>query len=254
MKKIVIYLLYLSVFHSFSLCADEVNVAVASNFKYTLEKLAADFKVKTGHDLVISSASTGKLFAQIIHGAPYHIFLSADERRADLLIDKHRAREENSQVYALGKLVLLSNLKPRHDCKEVLYSRRIKHLAIANPKIAPYGAAAEQVLTKLGLWQQLKPRLVIAENIAQASLFVVTGNAEAGFVASSVLAGAKRQSMDVIDAGCVWEVPTDMYLPIKQKMVILDKAETNPAARDFFQYMQSGEAKSIIQAAGYDVL
>ena len=237
-----------------NLFAEEVNIAVASNFKYTLEKLAADFKVKTGHDLVISSASSGKLFAQIIHGAPYHIFLSADESRADLLISKRRVRANNSYVYALGKLVLLSNLKPRHDCKDVLYSRRIKHLAIANPKIAPYGAAAEQVLTKLGLWQQLKPRLVIAENIAQASLFVATGNAEAGFVASSVLAGAKRQSMDVIDAGCVWEVPADMYLPIKQKMVILNKAETNPAARDFFQYMQSGEAKSIIQAAGYDVL
>ncbi|MBE9560701.1 MAG: molybdate ABC transporter substrate-binding protein [Proteobacteria bacterium] len=254
MKKIIIYLLCSGIFHSFNLYAGEVSVAVASNFKYTLEKLAEDFEVKTGHDLLISSASSGKLFAQIIHGAPYHVFLSADERRADLLVDESRARQENAYVYALGKLVFLSNIKPTHDCIDVLRSSQLKHLAIANPKIAPYGAAAKQVLSKLGLWQQLKPNMVIAENIAQASLFVLTNNAEAGFVARSMLDRSTRQSMDVSDAGCVWDVPIDMYQPIKQKMVVLNRADKNPAAQEFFRYMQSPGAKIIIQATGYDVL
>lgn len=254
MQKRIIYFFTLMFFLSSGLSAGEINVAVASNFKYTLAKLAADFKEKSGHDLKISSASSGKLFTQIVHGAPYDVFLSADEKRVDLLIDEKRSRERNTYVYALGKLVLLSNFEQPDDCKDVLRSNRLKHLAIANPKIAPYGTAAKQVLNKLGLWQQLKPRLVMGENVAQTLQFVSTGNAQAGFVAKSMLDMAAFQLVKVVATGCVWDIPAEMYSPIKQKMVLLNKADNNPAAHDFMRYMQSRDAKSIIQSTGYDVL
>ena len=180
--------------------------------------------------------------------------MSADEKRVDLLIDEKRSRERNTYVYALGKLVLLSNFEQPDDCKDVLRSNRLKHLAIANPKIAPYGTAAKQVLNKLGLWQQLKPRLVMGENVAQTLQFVSTGNAQAGFVAKSMLDMAAFQLVKVVATGCVWDIPAEMYSPIKQKMVLLNKADNNPAAHDFMRYMQSRDAKSIIQSTGYDVL
>lgn len=254
MNKRIICFFTVTFFLSSGLSADEINVAVASNFKYTLGKLAADFKVKSGHDLIISSASSGKLFTQIIHGAPYDIFLSADEKRTDVLIDEKKAREGNAYVYALGKLALFSNLEQADGCKNILYSNRLKYLAIANPKIAPYGAAAKQVLSKLGLWQQLKPRLVMGENVAQTLQFVSTNNAQAGFVAQSMLDMARLHRVKAVDAGCIWNIPTEMYSPIKQKMVVLNKADNNTAAYDFMQYMRSREAKIIIQSTGYDVL
>ncbi len=229
--------------------ADEVNIAVASNFKSTLQKISTDFKLASGHDLIISSASSGKLFAQIKHGAPYDVFLSADEKHPDLLIRNKAANSENAYVYALGKLVLISNIEINSDCKNVISSNRLKHLAIANPKIAPYGLAAKQVLQKLGLWQQLQTRIVMGENVAQTLQFVSTKNADAGFVAQSLLNMGK-----LIDRACSWHVPTDMYAPIKQKMVLLKKAEAKPAALTFIQYMQSAAVKGIIKSSGYDVL
>ena len=232
-----------------SLCAAELSIAVASNFKYTLQKIAADFKLKTGHELIISSASSGKLYAQIKHGAPFDVFMSADEKLPDLLIRDKIASSESAYIYALGKLVLISNIETRGDCKNAITSNRLKHLAIANPEIAPYGLAAKQVLQKLDLWQQLQSRIVMGENAAQTLQFVFTKNADAGFIARSML------NMGVqIDYACIWDVPTDMYSPIKQKMVVLNKAKGKPAALTFIQYMQSVTAKEIIKASGYDVL
>ena len=231
------------------LYADEISIAVASNFTYALQRLAADFKVSTGHDVRISSASSGKLFSQIIHGAPYDIFLSADEKRADLLIKKLKARDDSAHVYALGKLVLLSNIEDADNCMNVLNSKQLNRLAIANPKIAPYGIAAEQVLHKLGLWHHLRSRIVMGENIAQTFQFVFTKNAQAGFVARSMLNMGRK-----IDTACIWDVPADMYSPIKQKMVLLDKARGKDAAQAFLRYMKSAQAEEIIKAAGYDVL
>ena len=232
-----------------SLCAAELSIAVASNFKYTLQKLAADFKLKTGHELIISSASSGKLYAQIKHGAPFDVFLSADEKLPDLLIRDKIASSESAYIYALGKLVLISNIETRGDCKNAINSNRLKHLAIANPEIAPYGLAAKQVLQKLDLWQQLQSRLVMGGNAAQTLQFVFTKNADAGFIARSML------NMDAqIDYACIWDVPTDMYLPIKQKMVVLNKVKGKRAVVSFIQYMQSVTAKEIIKASGYDVL
>ena len=229
--------------------AGEVSVAVASNFKFTLQKITADFKLATGHDLKISSGSSGKLFAQIKHGAPFDVFLSADEKLPDLLIRDKIASSESAYIYALGKLVLISNIETSNTCKNAISSNRLKHLAIANPAIAPYGLAAKQVLQKLDLWRRLQPRIVMGENAAQTLQFVATKNAQAGFVARSML------NMGVqIDYACIWDVPTDMYSPIKQKMVVLNKVKGKRAVESFIQYMQSVPAKEIIKASGYDVL
>jgi molybdate transport system substrate-binding protein len=229
--------------------AEKLNVAVASNFSLAFKKLSTDFEVLTGHQLVISSASTGKLFAQIQHGAPFDVFLAADERRADLLLKANKAEKSSAYIYAKGQLVLLSNIRAGDDCLAVLSSDKLKRLSIANPKTAPYGLAAKQVMENLSLWSQLKSRLVMGENIAQAFQFVYTKNAQAGFVASSMLQRDKK-----IEAGCVWTVPGDMYSAINQKMVILNKAKDKLAARAFSKYMQSSRAKEIIKSAGYDVL
>jgi len=248
----VFFVLLLSL--SGDLFAAEINVAVASNFKTTLQKLAADFKGKTGHELIISSASSGKLYAQIKHGAPYDVFLSADEKRVDLLLAENIAGAESAYIYALGKLVLISNIAPPtvvngQGCKQVLTSSQLRWLAISNPDIAPYGLAAKQVIDKLGLWQRLRSRIVMGENIAQAFQFVSTKNAEAGFVAESMLRMAEQT-----EYVCTWHVPAELYSPIKQKMLLLKKAKGNLAANVFLLYMKSVEAKEIIKSAGYDVL
>ncbi len=241
-------------FLSGSLLAADLRVAVASNFKYTLQKLAAGFKVKTGHELIISSASSGKLYAQIKHGAPYDVFLSADEKLPDLLIRDKIASSESAYIYALGKLVLVSNIEASNGCENAISSNRLKHLAIANPAIAPYGLAAKQVLQKLDVWRQLQSRLVMGENAAQTLQFVATKNAQAGFVARSMLNTAMFNMGTQINYACTWDVPGDMYSPIKQKMVVLNKAKGKPAVVSFIQYMQSVPAKEIIKVSGYDVL
>ena len=254
MKTIIVCFLYLFILFGNRLYADEVSVAVASNFSYTMQQLAADFKEKTGHVLRISSASSGKLFAQIKHGAPFDVYLSADEERPDVLIKEGRASIESSYVYALGKLVLLSNVEQMGCCEKVLTSNSLKRLAIANPKIAPYGKAAKQVLNRLDLWQSLQKRLVMGENIAQTLQFVLTKNAEAGFVAESMINMAMLSKGKKIDYACRWQVPADMYSPIKQKMVLLSKAKDKAAALEFFQYIKSSQAKEIIKSTGYNVL
>jgi len=237
-----------------SLCAAELSIAVASNFKSTLQKISADFKMATGHDSKISSGSSGKLFAQIKHGAPYDVFLSADEKLPDQLVRDKLASSESAYIYALGKLVLIANLETSRGCENIISSNRLKHLAIANPEIAPYGLAAKQVLQKLDLWQQLQPRIVMGENAAQTLQFVSTKNADAGFIAQSMLHMALLNMDKTMDSVCVWNVPANMYAPIKQKMVLLNKAKDKPAVLKFVQYMQSATAKEIIKSSGYDVL
>ena len=229
--------------------SETLNVAVASNFVYTLKLLSNDFMQRTDHSLLISSASTGKLYAQIQHGAPFDVFLAADEKRPDLLIKENKADDASAYVYAIGRLVLMSNIVSSDNCQSVLTSSSLHHLSIANPKIAPYGVAAKQVLEKLSLWSQLQPKLVRGENVAQALQFISTGNAQAGFVAGSMLVMDNK-----VDSACIWVIPADVYSPIKQKMVLLKKAKDKPAAQAFIQYMQSERAKEIIKSSGYDVM
>ncbi len=242
-------LLFIGLLFSGATFAGEVRVAVASNFKPALEKIRVDFKRATGHDLKISSGSSGKLFAQIKHGAPFDVFLSADERLPRLLIKDEMASSESAYVYALGKLVFVSNIEVSGACKEAISSKQLRHLAIANPKIAPYGLAAKQVLQALNVWQQVQPSIVVGQNIAQTFKFISTKNADAGFVSQSML-GLGRG----MDSGCIWHVPAHMHAPIKQKMVLLNNAKDKSAAAMFMQYMRSAAAKEIIKASGYDVL
>ncbi|NOQ90718.1 MAG: molybdate ABC transporter substrate-binding protein [Gammaproteobacteria bacterium] len=233
-----------------SLNAAEIRIAVASNFKPTLQLLAPDFKEKTGHELIVSSASTGKLYAQITHGAPYDIFMSADEKYADLLIANNIAGKDGAYIYALGKLLFVSNIADDNGCKQVLMSPELRRLAIANYKIAPYGLAAKQVLDNLGLWQGLRSKVVMGENIAQTFQFVFTKNADAGFVAQSLL---EMASFDEVYA-CLWRVPTDLYSPIKQKMVVLNKAKNKNAVEAFVRYIKSSDARDITETTGYGTL
>lgn len=229
--------------------ADNLNIAVASNFSHAMHSLAEDFKAKTGHQLRISSASTGKLYTQINHGAPFDVFLAADEARPERLITEGKATAELSRTYAIGKLVLVSNIKPEKTCTDVLDSPELKRLAIANPKTAPYGAAAQQTLEKIQHWKTVKSKLVMGENIAQTLQFVSTRSANAGFIAKSLLLqGAK------INAACQWDVPADMHTPIKQKMVVITASSDKPAVKAFWQYIQSNDATTIIKNNGYDVL
>lgn len=245
-----------SILLSASLCfvttlahADTLNVAVASNFSYALNLLSEDFKLKTGHELRISSASTGKLYAQIHHNAPFDVFLSADEKRPDLLVNENKADPSSAYIYALGRLVFISNIPAGDACQNVLTSTALQRLSIANPKTAPYGAAAKQVLAKLRLWSQLQSKLVKAENVVQSLQFVATENAQAGFVAKSVLNIDKENKY-----ACIWDVPADFHSPIRQKLVIMQKTENKIAAQAFLQYMRSANAKTIIKEAGYDVM
>lgn len=241
-------LLLISFFMVTAVQAETLNIAVASNFVYTLKLLSEDFNKQTGHALRISSASTGKLYAQIQHGAPFDVFLAADEKRPDLLISENKADESSAHVYALGRLVLVSNIAVEDGCQSVLTSPQLKRLSLANPKTAPYGVAAKQVLENLSLWSSLESRLVKGENIAQALQFFVTKNAQAGFVAQSMLMMDKK-----VGHSCVWDIPGEMYLPIKQKMVVLNKAKDRPALQAFIQYMKTEAAKEIIRSSGYDV-
>lgn len=243
----------LLLFLNSSLEAAELRVAVASNFKSTLQKLVADFQLKTGHEVIISSASSGKLYAQIIHGAPYDVFLSADEKRVNLLMTENKADSSTAYVYALGKLVLLSNIIDANGCQSVLQSNRLKRFAIANPDIAPYGLAARQVLQKLNLWSHLQERLVMGENIAQTLLFVSTKNVQAGFVAKSMLVMSNVNMAKLIENACIWNVPQELYSPVKQKMILLNTAKEKVSAQAFMKYIRSLRAKEIIKSSGYDV-
>lgn len=228
--------------------AETLRLAVASNFNTTIKQLASDFEASTGHNLLISSASTGKLFAQIQKGAPFDVFLSADEQRADRIIELGLADASSASVYALGKLVFISNLVVGTDCESILESDRIRHLAIANPKTAPYGAAAKDVLQNIEQWQRLHHKLVSGENISQTLQFVSSGSATAGFVAQSLLINKN------INYACLWNIPETLYSPIKQKMVVLSRSADKEASRAFVNYMQSPRAKIIITRNGYGVL
>ena len=228
--------------------ANTIKVAVASNFIHTLKQLASGFENTTGHTLKISGASTGKLYAQINHGAPFDVFMGADEARADLLIKNNMANNSLAHVYAIGRLAFISNIKTSEACQNILHTDKIKHLAIANPKIAPYGFAAKQVLVELKQWSKLEKKLVFGENIAQTLQFIATGNANTGFISLSMLSKIPEQNKF-----CIWIVPKKMHTPIKQKMVILNRSRNKIATQAFWRYIQSSTAQAIIKNNGYDI-
>jgi molybdate transport system substrate-binding protein len=225
--------------------AESVHVAVATNFATTCRKIAEAFTAATQHDVVISDGSSGKLAAQIANGAPFEVFLSADvERPAKLEAEKHAVLGTRF-VYAVGKLALWSARAGFVKGEATLRADAFAHLAIANPELAPYGAAAREVLQRLELWDRLQPKLVRGEDIGQTFHFVSTGNAELGFVALAQLAGN--------DAGSRWQVPADLHAPIEQQAVLLPPGRDDPAARAFLAFLQSDAARALIEAAGYGV-
>lgn len=225
-------------------CAATVPVAVAANFTASLQRLATDFQRRSGHTLLISSGSSGKLTAQIQNGAPYAVLLSADEVRPRQLIAAGLAVPGTQFTYAIGRLVLWSPRATEVDARGVVLHGPFTRLAIANPKTAPYGAAAMQVLQHLGLWMQVEKRLVYGESIAQTLQFVRSGNVPLGFVALAQVAHAQP-------AGSRWLVPQTLYDPLRQDAVLLKRGATQNAAREFLAYLRSPAARALIAADGY---
>jgi molybdate transport system substrate-binding protein len=227
--------------------ADEVQVAVAANFTAPLKQIATAFEKDTGHKIVASYGATGKFYAQIKNGAPFEVFLAADDEMPARLVKEGGAVAASQFTYAIGKLVLWS-AKPAivDDKGEVLKRGGFDHIALANPKLAPYGAAAMEVMKAMGVLDALQPKLVSAENIGQTYQFVSSGNALLGFVAlSQVMKDGK------IGEGSAWVIPADLYLPIKQDAVILEKGKDKPAAEALLKYLKGDQARAVIKSYGY---
>lgn len=226
--------------------AADIRVAVASNFTHTLEALRTAFTQSTGHRIVVIPGSTGKLYAQIRNGAPFDVFLAADRKRPEILENESIAQPGSRFTYAIGRLALWQTATGASTTgPDLLSAGTFEHLAIANPRLAPYGRAAKETLEKLGRWQALQPRLVRGENAAQAYRYVRDGMAEVGFVAASHL----QQESDV-GVGSFWLVPQDFHSPIEQQAVRLSD---KPAAKQFMRWLRGEEATRIIRQQGYEV-
>lgn len=235
---------------SFPAVAQQAHVAVAANFASPAKAIATLFeKAQAGHRILLTSGSTGKFYAQIASGAPFDVLLSADAQTPERLEREGLTVSGQRFPYALGKLVLWSS-KPGvvDDGGEILRKQVFRYLAIANPRLAPYGAAAQQTLEKLGLWTALQGRIVLGENIAQTYQFVSTGNADLGFIAYSQIHEPGKAS-----AGSYWVVPASLHSPIRQDAALLTRARDNSAAQMFFTFLRSGQAQEVIRAYGYDL-
>ena len=227
--------------------AAEVQVAVAANFAAPMARLAEAFNAATGHLARLTSGATGKFYSQVLAGAPFEVLLAADAQTPQRLLAQGHAVAGSGFTYAIGQLVLWSATPGLVDAQgEVLRTDRFKHLAIANPRTAPYGQAAMEVLRARGLTEALTPRLVTGESIAQAYQFVATGNAELGFVALAQVQGTRRPV-----TGSMWLVPPGLHGEIRQDAVLLKSGERNPAALALLAYLQTPEARALIQASGY---
>lgn len=243
------YLATLLLFATLPAGADEVQVAVAANFTAPMKAIAVEFEKDTGHKASLAFGSSGKFYAQIRNGAPFEMFLSADDAKPKKLEQDGMTVPGSGFTYAVGTLVLWSAQPGLVDDKgAVLGGDAYRHLAVANPKLAPYGTAAMQTLDALGMTDKVRARIVQGENIAQTYQFVVTGNAELGFVAlSQVMSGGR------ITGGSAWIVPADMHAPIRQDAVILAKGKGNAAADALMDYLKSDKAVAIIESYGYAV-
>ncbi|WP_313298526.1 molybdate ABC transporter substrate-binding protein [Diaphorobacter sp.] len=226
--------------------AGEVAVAVAANFTAPMQKLGAMFEKESGHKVVLSFGATGKFYAQIVNGAPFDILLAADDTTPAKLENEGKAVKGSRYTYAVGKLVLWSPRDNYVDSEGKVLNSQFNHLSIANPKLAPYGAAAMETLDKLKLTDTVKSRFVTGENIGQTYQFVATGNAQLGFVAlSQVMTDGK------VTKGSYWIVPDNMHEPIRQDAVLLNKAENNDAAKALMQYLKTDGARDVIKTYGY---
>lgn len=232
------------------LADDVVTVAVASNFASTAAEISAAFTENTGVPVRISAGSTGKLYAQIVNGAPFDVFLAADTKRPLLLEEAGYVESGTRQSYAVGHLVLWSRdmALEGKNCREALSRGEYSKIALANPETAPYGSAAREFLKMAGLWEYASRRAVYGENISQTLQFVATGNATLGFVARSQLV-----LTDLPSATCTWSVPESPQLALHQQVVLLTSARGNDAARRFVGFLASPEARKIIGQHGYGI-
>ena len=229
--------------------AGDALLAVAANFTAPMQKIAQAFEQDTGHKAVLSFGATGSFYAQIKNGAPFDVLLAADDD-TPLKIEKEGLSVVGSRfTYATGQLVLWSKQAGLVDDKgDVLRSGKFQKLAIANPKLAPYGLAATETLTQLGLLSELQPKIVMGESIGQTYQFLVTENAQLGFVAlSQVFADGK------ITQGSAWVVPAKLHNPIQQDAVLLNSGKNNPAAAALLTYLKSDKARAIIKSYGYQL-
>ena len=229
--------------------AGDVHVAVAANFAAPMKAIAEAFEKATGHSAVLSSGATGKFYAQIRNGAPFDVLLAADEETPARLERENAALAGSRFTYATGKLVLWSADPKRIDARgDVLRRGDFVHLAIAAPRLAPYGAAAVETLTQLGLLAALEPKFVTGESIGQTYTFVASGNAPLGFVALSQVWENGR-----LKSGSAWVVPEQLHRPIRQDALQLLRSRDNPAADALMRYLKSDAAKAVIRSFGYDV-
>jgi molybdate transport system substrate-binding protein len=246
LRPLLLGLTILLSMHATQAAASEIRVAVAANFTAPLKELATLFEASTSHKVILIPGSTGKHYAQIIHGAPFDAFFAADSERPEMLEDRSLIIAGSRYSYAQGRLVLWSpQSKLIVTGSDVLTTDNFRHLAIANPKLAPYGQAAREVLEQMDQWDRLQAKLVRGENISQAFQFVYSGNAELGFIARSQFINSTQDK-----PGSHWDVPATMHTPIIQQAVQLTNSET---ARLFLEFTRSPSAQRIIHNYGYDL-
>lgn len=228
--------------------AETALAAVAANFAETAEALLPAFREATGHDVELTTGSTGKLYAQIVAGAPFDILLSADAATPARLLAEDRAVAGSAFTYAVGRLTLWSAEPGRigEDGRAVLAAPDLRFVAIANPDLAPYGVAAREALVALGLWEAVQPKIVMGQNVGQTNSMVASGAAEVGFVALSAVL-----SPWVENKGSRWDIPQDMYTPIRQDAVLLDRGADNAAAQAFLEFLRTPVAAEVIDRFGY---
>jgi molybdate transport system substrate-binding protein len=240
--------LAMAVFVSSPVHAETTLVAVAANFAGAADAIAAAFAAETEHQAQVTTGSTGKLYAQISEGAPFEVLLSADTKTPEKLVAEGQAVAQSRATYAIGGLTLWSvdSGLIGADPTLAILSDKIRFLAIANPDLAPYGVAAKEVLTKLALWEEVQQKIVLGQNIGQVFAMASAGAADAAFVARSALDDPKAGF-----TGSRWDVPQDLFTPLRQDAVLLKKGKDNPAAIAFLKFLQSDEAQAIIKSFGY---
>jgi len=254
MKKIKLFSFFwiFQFIYSAQVSADELRIAVASNFYPALQEIVKSYVLNQKdslvqkHNVVLIPGSSGKHFAQIMNGAPFDIFFSADNIRPLLLEQNGKTINKSRHTYALGQLVLWSPIDDLIDTKaSILQSRDFRFIAMANPKIAPYGEATRQTLTSMNLWEALEEKLIRGENIAQTFQFVNSGNVKLGFISFSQIVNSNYEVN-----GSYWKVPKSLYEPIEQQVVLLNESFL---AEDFLSYLFSAESQKIISRFGYDI-
>ncbi len=229
--------------------AGEVSAAVAANFTEPVKQIVESFQKETGHTVKLSFGSSGKFTSQIKEGAPFDVFLAADEKTPKLLEQEGLVVQGSRFVYALGKLVLWSAQPGFVDGKGAVLSKgNYNKISYADPKLAPYGLAAKETLEELGLWDAVQGKLVTGESITQTYQFAATGNAELGFIALSQITKEGK-----VTEGSWWVVPTHLYNPIKQSAVQLSAAKDPAAAKAFMAFLKSAKAVAIIRNFGYEL-